>query len=80
MERRTDQWTISLLPPLSKQAMKLAKKESRTKSELVREALRDYIARKGLVIEARKQLARNFEKRGLKAEEDIERMVDEGRS
>lgn len=79
MRRRTDQWTISLPPPLSKRAVRLARKESRTKSELVREALRDYIVRKGVVVEARRQLSANLEKQGIRTLEDIDRVVDEGR-
>lgn len=80
MERRTDQWTVSLPPPLSKKALKLAREESRTKSELVREALRDYIARKSVLLEARRQLAANLEKQGIRSLEDIERVIDAGRA
>jgi len=43
MDRLTIQWTVSLPPPLSKQALKIAKEEYRTRSELVREALRRYL-------------------------------------
>ena len=77
--RYTAQWTVSLPPPLSKQALKIAKEESRTKSELVREALREYIARKEKFVRARQQLAENLDKMGIRTLEDIERMIDEGR-
>lgn len=79
MERKTEQWTISLPPPLSREAMRLAHEESRTKSELVREALRDYIARRGLVLEVRRKLAASLERRGLRGLRDVERAIDEGR-
>lgn len=38
--------TISLPPPLVKKAEELAREENRTKSELLREALRFYVATK----------------------------------
>ena len=79
MERQTHQWTISLPPLLSRQAMKLARDESRTKSELVREALRAYIARRERFEELRAALSRNLAKRGIRGLRDIERMIDEGR-
>ena len=79
MNRTTDQWTISLPVTFSKKAMKLAKQESRTKSELVREALRSYMTRKEQVMEAREELSRKLEEKGIRTLEDIERMVDEGR-
>lgn len=44
--RTTRTWTISLPPALSDQADDLAKAEQRTKSELVREALRVYLAQR----------------------------------
>jgi metal-responsive CopG/Arc/MetJ family transcriptional regulator len=40
--------TISLPPPLLKKAEQLAKQENRTKSELVREALRFYMETQGV--------------------------------
>lgn len=43
MSRTTKIWNISLPPIMAKEAESVAKKESRTKSELVREALRQYI-------------------------------------
>ena len=42
--RTTRTWTISLPPEMSQLAQRLAKEEHRTKSELVREALRLYFA------------------------------------
>lgn len=40
--------TISLPPPLLKQAEAVAREENRTKSELVREALRFYVETRGV--------------------------------
>ena len=74
------QLTVSLPPELYKKAMGFAKKEIRSKSELVREALRDYIARKERVLELRQQLAKNLEKKGIRTLEDIERMIDDERA
>lgn len=42
--RVTRTWTISLPPPMSRLAQRIAKEEHRTKSELIREALRNYLA------------------------------------
>ncbi len=58
--RITRTWTISLPPQMSVQAAALAKTEQRTKSELVREALRLYFAARGRppTLEAGERLAR----------------------
>jgi Arc/MetJ-type ribon-helix-helix transcriptional regulator len=60
--------------------MAVAKGEFRSKSELVREALRMYVGRKLRVDQARRQLSRNLRAKGIKTLEDIERFVDEGRT
>jgi predicted transcriptional regulator len=44
--RVTKTWTISLPPGMSELAQEFAKREHRTKSELVREALRRYLAQR----------------------------------
>lgn len=41
--RKTKVWALSLPPALAEKAEQLARKEHRSKSELVREALRQYI-------------------------------------
>ena len=79
MQRISVQMTVSLPPDLYKKAMAVAKEELRSKSELVREALRSYVSRHRLVSQARKQLAKNLDRKGIKSLADIERMVDEGR-
>ena len=45
--RVTRTWTISLPPQMSAQAQQVATREHRTKSELVREALRCYFSARG---------------------------------
>ena len=44
--RTTDTLTISLPPAMAKQMEKVQKEEHRTRSELLREALRQYVARR----------------------------------
>lgn len=78
MERRTDQWTISIPPSLSRRALRIAKEESRTKSELVREALRHYLEKR-TVDRLQGKLSQRFQEMGIKTEEDVERLIDEGR-
>jgi CopG family transcriptional regulator/antitoxin EndoAI len=66
------------MPEFLEEIEKLAKEERRTKSELVREALRRYIAEKEL---------RRLQRYGLKKarelglrEEEVQRLVDEYRA
>ena len=78
MERQTIQWTVSLPPPLSKEALRIAKEEFRTRSELVREALRRYMENRTLD-RIRTKLSRRFKTMGIQTEADVERMIDDGR-
>lgn len=80
MARSSVQLTVSLPPELYKRAMQVAKREIRSKSELVREALRLYILQKQDIADARKALVEQLERAGVRSIEDVERMVDEGRS
>jgi CopG family transcriptional regulator/antitoxin EndoAI len=67
--------TVSIPPKLLKQAERLAQKEQRTKSEVVRDALRLYLNLqndKGFRLAVRER-ARALH---LQTEEDIERVVD----
>ena len=79
MDRNSVQMTVSLPPQLYKRAMAVARKEIRSKSEMVREALREYIVRRESFLEAREKLAKNLEKRKIRTLEDMERLIDEGR-
>jgi len=76
-KRRT--FTISFPPDLAKQVEQLAAQESRTTSELFREAFRTYRARqlrKALL--DLNEIARKDDHKGHKPD-DIERLIDEVR-
>jgi len=69
--------SISVPPKLYKQVNKWAKKESRTKSEFLREAIRQYIEAREWS-ELKKYGAQQALKLGIR-EEDVEDLVDEVR-
>ena len=48
MPRATATWTISLPPAFAREAEAVSKREHRTRSELVREALRTYLGARAL--------------------------------
>ena len=75
--RTTKIQTISLPPEIVKQIEKIIKEEGMTKSELFREALREYI-RKRRWEKIREYGARKAAELGVK-EEDVERLIDEDR-
>jgi len=75
--RTTKIQTISLPPEMVKQIEKIIKEEGMTKSELFREALREYI-RKRRREKIREYGARKSAEVGIK-EEDVERLIDEYR-
>lgn len=75
MSRATKTWTISLPPKMVKEAEKIARDENRTKSELIREALRFYLDEKEWQYLYRYGAKKAIEK-GL-AESDIEKLVDD---
>jgi CopG family transcriptional regulator / antitoxin EndoAI len=78
MERQTVQWTISIPPNLSKEASRVAKEEYRTRSELVREALRRYLENRSVDL-IRDKISDRLKAMGIKNERDIERLMDEDR-
>lgn len=79
MERTTRQFTISLPPELAEQVTATAKAESRTISELFREAFRSYRAeRVRTVLDASQQAGRRKRHMGY-TPEDVERLVHETR-
>ncbi len=61
MKRNSVQLTVSLPPNLYRKAMAAAKEESRSKSELVREALRRYLNRQPEMEDAARQSAPTFQ-------------------
>ena len=77
MMRTTKIQTISLPPEIVKQIEKIIKEEGMTKSELFREALREYI-RKRRWERIREYGARKAAELGIK-EEEVERIIDEYR-
>ena len=76
--RTTRTWTVSRPPNLSREAERTANGKDRTKSELVREALRVSIEER-----RRRKLLRDTAARaevpGLRNEDDVARLVDAGR-
>lgn len=79
MKRSTMQWTVSIPPPLSKEAERAAHEESRTRSELVREALRRYLEQRSFLL-AKSRIAEKLRQLGIRTEEDVERLIDAGRT
>jgi len=75
MLRRTKIQTLSLPPEMVEQIDKVAQEEHMTKSELFREAVREYLRRKRWE-KIREYGARKAAELGIK-EEDVERLIDE---
>ena len=72
--RTTLTWTVSLPPRLIKEAERVAKEEDRTKSELVREALRMYIEERRWR-KLQRQTAIKAQALGIRTEKDVDRLV-----
>ena len=70
--------TISLPPRLARQVDRIAKQEGRTRSELFREAVRQYIARRDRW-EKLFAYGENLRRERGWTEEDVQRAVDEVR-
>lgn len=77
--RHTRTWTISLPPEMKQEVLKLAKEEHRTKSELIREALRVYLFSRRLRSFQRIGVARAKVK-GIRTEADVDRIIHEFRA
>jgi CopG family transcriptional regulator/antitoxin EndoAI len=78
MPRTTKTITISLPPEMAEQVEKIRREEGRTKSELLREALRQYILERRL-----RSLALYGQRRAKElgiTPDDVERLVDEYRT
>lgn len=74
--RTTRTWTISLPPAMERDAEQVAKRERRTKSELIREALRLYLASRQWKAFQQKAALRARQK-GIRTEADVENLIDE---
>lgn len=72
--------TVSLPQEMFKKAEKIAREENRTRSELFREALRQYISTRERWQNLRARGGRTAEELGIRSEEDIERLIQEFRS
>jgi CopG family transcriptional regulator/antitoxin EndoAI len=77
--RTTKPITVSLPPGLLRDTERIAKEETRTRSEVIRDALRQYITSR------RWQRLRQWgteaaDRLGLKTEADLERLLDEVRT
>jgi CopG family transcriptional regulator/antitoxin EndoAI len=79
MLRLTKLISISIMPDFLREVERVAKEENRTKSELIREALRRYIEDREWEKLTRYARIKSAET-GMKTEEDIQRVVDEFRS
>ena len=77
--RKTKLITISILPELLEKLNVIAEEESRTRSELLREAVSRYIEEREYQSLAR-YAGHMAPKAGVKTEEDVYRLVEEGRS
>ena len=76
--RETVIWTISLPPQMAERAEALAKLENRSKSELIREALRQYVAlREWEQMQAKAYL--RAQTLGITDESKVEQIIDEMR-
>lgn len=76
--RETLVWTISIPPELAREAALLAQKENRTRSEMVREALRQYIANRTWE-QIQVQAAAKVRELNIFNELDVEELIDETR-
>ncbi|MGB9859691.1 MAG: CopG family ribbon-helix-helix protein [Moorellaceae bacterium] len=76
--RETVVWTISLPPQMAEKAEALARLENRSRSELIREALRQYMAlRQWEQMQAEASL--KAQALGLTDESKVEQIIDEMR-
>ena len=79
MQRTTRQFTISMPPELAEQISALARAESRTISELFREAFRTYRAsRVRALLQESQEIGRQTNPMGYRAE-DVQRLIRETR-
>ena len=77
--RTTKPITISLPLDLLQETQRLAQEESRTRTDLIRDALREYLASRRWQ-RLRQWGAETAERLGLKTEADLRRLLDTGRA
>lgn len=71
--------SISLPEALSKEIDRVAKKEHRTRSGVIQEAVRQYLELRKWQ-EAQREVSARARRLGLSTEADVERLIDEVRS
>lgn len=76
--RTTKPITVSLPADLLREARRVAREDARSRSELIRDALRQYLASRRWQ-RLRQWGAETAERLGLKTEEDLQRLLDEVR-
>lgn len=74
--RTTRVWSISLPPNLVERAEEVAREENRTRSELIREALRFYLEERRWR-ELQREASSRARALGIESEGDVEEMIDE---
>lgn len=77
--RTTKPITVSLPSDLLRETQRVAQEETRTRSELIRDALRQYLASRRWQ-RLRQWGAETAERLGLKTEADLQRLLDEVRA
>jgi len=77
--RTTKPITVSLPTDLLRETQRVARDEARTRSELIRDALRQYLPTRRWQ-RLRQWGADTAERLGLKTEADLQRLLDEARS
>lgn len=80
MERTTKQFTISLPPDMAEQVVATAKAESRTISELFREAFRTYRAQRIQALLKTSEAEGRHRKHQGYTQDDVERLIHEVRA
>ncbi|MBI4737800.1 MAG: ribbon-helix-helix protein, CopG family [candidate division NC10 bacterium] len=77
--RTTTPITISLPSDLLQETQRVAREEARTRSDLIRDALRQYLASRRWQ-RLRQWGAETAERLGIKTEADLQRLLDEVRA
>ena len=77
--RTTKPITVSLPADLLREAQRVAREESRTRSELIRDALRQYLSSRRWQ-HLRQWGSETAERLGLKTEADLQRLLDKVRA
>jgi metal-responsive CopG/Arc/MetJ family transcriptional regulator len=80
MPNESVQMTVSLPRALLRQAVQVAGKGVRSRSDLLREALHSYVGQRQLAGSARKALARALRRKGIRNSQDLDRLIHAARS